>query len=218
MTRENRVKYPRTPHLPFSLGATSDDRMLVTTQQFHRKRVVVTEKMDGENTTLYRDGFHARSLDSGRHESRDWLGAFWASIGHEIPEGWRVCGENVYARHSIAYDSLPSYFLGFSIWDETNTALDWDSTLDWFTLLGITPVPTLFRGIYDEGTLRGLWDYLQKRGDLFGKTAEGYVVRLESRIPYGEFGNSMAKFVRENHVQSEQHWRHLAVVPNKLSD
>lgn len=41
--------------------------------EFLKGPVVITEKMDGENTTLYRDGLHARSLDSRHHPSRNWV-------------------------------------------------------------------------------------------------------------------------------------------------
>lgn len=54
--------------------------------------------------------------------SRDWIKALHGQIAHEIPEGWRLCGENLYARHSIAYDALPSYFTLFSIWDAVRGA------------------------------------------------------------------------------------------------
>jgi hypothetical protein len=68
-----RIKYPRTLHLPWSPGVSSDDRVLHDLSCFTNKEVVVTTKMDGENTTLYADVFHARSIDGRHHSSRDWL-------------------------------------------------------------------------------------------------------------------------------------------------
>ena len=47
---------------------------------------------------------------------------------------------------------------------------------------------------------------------------EGYVIRLKDSFHYDEFGTSVAKFVRANHVQTDQHWRHSAIVPNILKD
>ena len=50
----NRAKYPRTPHLPWSSGRTKDDIALDSVQHLEQwKDVVVTEKLDGENTTEY---------------------------------------------------------------------------------------------------------------------------------------------------------------------
>jgi hypothetical protein len=71
------TKYPRTFHLPWSLGATSDDKVVPSVSHFEGRQVVVTEKMDGENTTLYRDHIHARSLDSKGGEDRAWVKQFW---------------------------------------------------------------------------------------------------------------------------------------------
>jgi hypothetical protein len=137
------------------------------------REVVITEKMDGENTTMYTDHLHARSLDSRHHPSRDWVKMFWGSINYLIPNGWRICGENVYARHSIAYDDLETYFYGFSIWDENNVALSWDDTLYYFEeMFNIRPVPTLFRGTFTEEAVLKVIDSL----DPF--TQEGFVIRV----------------------------------------
>lgn len=44
-----KYKYPRTRHLPSSPGATSDDKFISDFSGFKGKKVVITEKMDGEN-------------------------------------------------------------------------------------------------------------------------------------------------------------------------
>ena len=108
-------KYPRTPHLPWSQGASADDSLLKDSKLFEGQEVVITEKMDGENTTMYPDHIHARSIDSRHHPSRTWVKSLHGSIAHLIPQGWRLCGENLYAQHSIAYEGLKSYFYLFSV-------------------------------------------------------------------------------------------------------
>jgi predicted kinase len=174
------------------------------------REVVVTEKLDGENTTLYRDGLHARSLDSAHHPSRTWVKALQGRIGPRIPAGWRVCGENVHARHSLAYDDLDSWFYGFSVWDGAGRCLDWDRTVRFLRRLGV-PVPrVLWRGRYDERALRALtarWDTAHR---------EGYVVRTVEGFDGGRFAERVAKWVRPGHVQTGTHWMHAAVVPNGL--
>jgi len=206
-----RVKYPRTPHLPGSPGGTNDDKVLRSTDHLVGREMVATLKMDGENSNLYRTGFHAKSIDGRHHPSRDWLARFQAGIAHDIPDGWRICGENMYARHSIAYDALPSYFLGYSVWDETNTALAWDDTVEFFELLGITPVTVLARGPFDARMPRDLVAQLNTERD------EGFVLRLAGRFHYDDFGRSVAKWVRAGHVQTDEHWMHAAIVPNLLA-
>lgn len=207
-----RHKYPRTFHVPFSLGATNDDKVLPSLNHFADKEIVVTLKMDGENSSLYTlgEGFHARSVDSRHHSSRDWLAKFHAQVGPNIPEGWRVCGENLYAKHSLGYEDLPSYFLGFSIWNDANVALSWDDTLEMFELLEIKPVPTLYRGVFDEKVLKRLASEMDTTKN------EGFVIRVAAPFEYAEFGNSVAKWVRAGHVQTGDHWMHAKIVPNKL--
>ena len=194
------VKYPRTFHLPWSEGMNDDDRMMDSTESFVGKRVIAAEKMDGENTTLYQDYIHARSLDGNSHISRDWVKQFWSTIRMDIPENWRVCGENLYAKHSIGYDSLPTYFMGFSIWLPDNTCLSWDETQEYFELLGITSVPVLYDGIYDEKAIKALWD-----NKSWG-TQEGYVLRVADAFHAREFKTKIGKFVRAKHVQTAKHW------------
>lgn len=206
----NLCKYPRSHHLAWSPGLTEDDRVIPHTKDLDGHRVIVTEKMDGENTSLYRDTMHARSVDSRHHVSRDWVKQFHAGIAQDIPEGWRICGENVFAQHSIAYDSLPTYFLGFSVWNQRNMCLSWDETQEWFQLLGVTSVPVLYDGVYDEDIIRNLAKKLD-----FTKN-EGYVVRRADSFSYSQFRTHLAKFVRPSHVQTNRHWSSQAVIKNKL--
>lgn len=166
--------------------------------------------MDGENATLYNDGFHAKSIDSPHHPSRDWLARYHAEMGYNIPEGWRVCGENLYARHSLFYKDLPTYFMGFSVWNERNRALSWDDTVEMLELLDIHCVKVVYRGIFDEAVLRRLAAELNLAVD------EGLVMRVAEEFAYEDFGKCVAKWVRADHVQTEDHWMHQAVVANKL--
>lgn len=205
------VKYPRTNHLPWSPGFHDDDRIIHDLSAFEGRRVIITEKADGENSSLYKDHVHARSIDSRGGEDRAWLKQFWANISYEIPEGWRICGENMWAEHSIHYSNLPSYFLGFSIWNELNECLSWDETLDWFQLLNITPVNVLYDGVWDEKRVRSIDSKL----DL--QKSEGYVVRLAEKFSYRQFKSCVAKWVRRGHVNTTRHWRQgRQFTPNEL--
>ncbi len=203
-----RVPYPRTPHLPWSPGASSDDVRVGDPSGLRGVEVVVTEKLDGENTTLYRDGTHARSLDSAHHPSRAWVKALQGRIGAAIPPGWRVCGENVFARHSIPYEDLEGWFYGFSVWNDRDRCLGWDDTVRFLRRLGV-PVPrVLWRGVFDERALRALRLDLERQ--------EGYVVRTVEGFAREEFGRRVAKWVRPGHVRTDTHWMRAAVVANGL--
>lgn len=204
-------KYPRTPHLPWSPGHSGDDIFTIGLHsQFAGREVVITEKMDGENTTMYRDNIHARSLDSRHHDSRAWVKNLHHTIAHLIPERWRVCGENLYARHALQYDDLPSYFMTFAIFDEHDVALSIDDTLEWCELLGLEHVPILYRGPWDEALVRAI--------EVDTECSEGYVVRLADAFDFEDFDRSVAKWVRSNHVDaSNTHWMYAEIRPNGLT-
>jgi len=202
-------KYGRTFHLPISLGATSDDKVMSSLDGLKVDDLVITEKMDGENTTIHREGTHARSPDSRYHPSRDWLKAFSAGISPQLADNERIVGENLYAKHSIGYEALPSYFMGFS-WIIGNEIQPWDATLIRFEELGITPVEVLYRGQFTDRLFQGLADQL----DL--EKQEGFVARDAAGFSETEMPNRMGKYVRANHVQSETHWMRSELVPNRL--
>lgn len=209
--KDNVVKYFRTFHLPWSESVADDD--IVRTSPFNDgDEVVVTIKMDGENFTGYPSGnTHARSINSGPHSSRDYVKAYWRSVAYNLPEGWRVCGENLYAKHSIHYSNLKSYLYVFSIWNEHNECLSWDDTIEWVNLLGLEMVDVIYRGPYNE-------DAIKKAFLPFKEEHEGYVVRSARSFKYDDAPSNIAKYVRKNHVQTTEHWMFQEVVPNGLGN
>lgn len=202
-------KYPRTPHLPWSKSRTADDIDLKNVQQlFHNKNVIVTEKMDGENTTLYPDHYHARSIDSKYHPSRSYVKQLHGHIQHLIPEGYRICGENMFAKHSILYNNLESYFYVFAIFDDNNICLSFEDTKKMCDELGLVMVPILYDGLFDINKIKAI--------NINSDISEGYVMRNKESFSYESFANNVAKFVRKNHVQTDDHWLNQQITPNKL--
>lgn len=208
-------KYPRSPHLPFSPGATSDDVYLNDTSHFIGKEIVITEKYDGESTGIYKDGIHARSLDSRHHPSRSYVNKIYGRLKNELPANMRLAGENCYAVHSIKYNSLPDWFLLFGIYIEVDgiiNCISWDETIVWASLLDLKTVSVLYRGVWNEDVVRGCYTGVSTYNGL----QEGYVVRLADKFPIDEFGISLAKYVRENHIQTDEHWMSKAIEVNGL--
>lgn len=196
-----RIKHSRTYHLPWSLGISCDDKVLKSLTQFKGRQVVITEKRDGECTSLYQDGMaHARSIDGTRHPWQDVVKSLWRERCFDLPEGWRVVGENLYATHSIRYFNLIDWFEVFAIFDQTNTALSWEATCEWCDLLGLITVPVIWKGIWDEYHIKSLHRSL----DL--EKQEGYVVRVADCIPFKEWESLVGKWVRPRHVQTTKHW------------
>lgn len=206
------IKYPKTLHFSWSENLQNDDRMLEDDDVFVGKTVVVTEKLDGENTGMTSEVCHARSLDSRDHASRHWVKGLHGQIRSEIPYGWKIFGENVFAKHSIFYTELDSYFYVFSVWTEENRCLSWSDTEDFAEMLGLRVVPVLYCGPWNEEAIKSCWTGVSK----FGSEQEGYVVRNFESFHYDDFERNVAKFVRKNHIQTSDHWMTQAIQPNLL--
>lgn len=192
-------KYPRTFHLPSSLTKYKDDKTLHSVKEIEGFDVVVTEKMDGENTTMTRDKIHARSVDAISHDSQSYVRSLWSKIRWDIPEGMRITGENLYALHSVEYTDLSSYFMVFGVWDG-QTCLSWDETQLWIELLGLQSVPVLYRGNDFKAALSA-WNIDEN-------ISEGFVVRRSDSIELREWSRKAGKHVRANHIRTLDHgWR-----------
>lgn len=208
------TKYPKTFHLPWSPGKSNDDKVQHDLSAFIGKRVVITEKMDGENTTIYPSGIcHARSIDSCNHPSRHWVTAFSIKTADKMPDdlkhiGFRLCGENLYAKHSIHYQDLESYFLLFNVW-EKQLCFNWDETIEIARQLDISTVPVLYDGIFDELLIKALPNTLRNN-------QEGFVMRLADEIDLIDWGKSVVKWVRPNHIQTNVHWFNQEIIKNNL--
>lgn len=203
------IKYPKTMHFDFSDSLQNDDRRLETLKDFEGKTVVVTEKLDGENATIYNDYYHPRSAIDDGHESRNWLKGFIPNFQYLIPNGFRVCGENMYAEHSIRYDELDSFFYAFSIWDDKNRCIDVNDFWNRCDDLGIKYVPVLYNGIFDYNKIKEIYNSLD-----FEKS-EGIVCRVANTFHYDDFQTHVAKAVRPKHVATDEHWK-KTWKPNKL--
>lgn len=195
---KNLVKFPRTSHLPWSEGCTSDDKIIPNLDDLLNQNVVITEKLDGENCTWTRDEIYARSTSSNGGILRERVKALWSGVRYMIPDGVRICGENMQWEHSIRYENLESPFYIFSVFND-DCCLSWDDVWfysDWFQ---IPTVPVIYEGIFNNNTIDML-----KSLDLTGK--EGYVIRKRESFKYEDYATSVAKFVRKDHVQTDIHW------------
>lgn len=174
-------------------------------------------------TSVYHDHTHARSLDSVYHPSRAWLKNFVSRFQWEIPANMRICGENVYAFHSIFYADLTSYFQVFSIWID-NTCLNWDETLEYCALWNLETVPVIYRGIWNEKLIKDIWEEKKNSYETYSDSSmsekvvsEGYVVRLADSFEYDNFSNCLAKYVRANHIQTDEYWMFKKMHRNLLN-
>src|SRR6185436_12117703 len=214
------VKYNRTFHLPWSKGATNDDKISTNIFKLIGVPIIITEKMDGSNTSLEKEGCFARTHSgSPSHPSFDGLKSLHASLSWKIPNGIQLFGEWCFAVHSIKYEKLPNYFLLFNVRDlVTMKWLSWDEVQLWAEEIGVFTVPVLFAGIVSsEKELKEIIELLMIEPSIYGDIREGVVVRVQDSFDDKDFSSNVMKFVRANHVQTTEHWKNQAIVKNQLS-
>jgi hypothetical protein len=157
------------------------------------------------NCNIYSDGsWHARSIETPYHPTREWAGRVAGEVGYKLPDGWKICAENLYGTHSIKYTDLRSYVQVYGIVNDKNRFLSWDETVMWCELLDLQHTQVLWEGTFDRSLISG-WDE-QDVCDMAGRTAEGYVMRVRESFPAEHFEFNVGKWVRAGHVQTDEHW------------
>ncbi|HEX4608696.1 MAG TPA: RNA ligase family protein [Urbifossiella sp.] len=237
-SRDDFVKYPRTPHL-FGSRGTADDKRLSARESaafLADPSLVAEEKLDGTNVGLHFTAAgrlvlqcRGHEITAGMHPQYD-LFKQWATGTRPVLEAmlgdrFILFGEWLYARHSVYYRALPHYFFEFDIYDKQEAAfLDLERRLAMLAGTGVHTVPVLHRGAAAEAELRALVG--PSRFDsafenpLTGRTddiMEGLYLRTEA----GGRVTGRAKLVRPEFVErvkQSEHWQHQAMVPNRLAD
>lgn len=175
------VKYPRTYHLPWSHPSKGDRTLAKIPDVWYNEDVVVTDKIDGQNITMYSDYIHSRAIVGANIDS--WTKNMWSQMAHNIPEGWRVCGDSVAVPHTIDYER--DFWL-HSVWDG-EWALSWPETVEWAKLLDLTPVPVVYQGSYEQ--------FERFRFQTEATVDEGYVIRPLGSFRFKDFRKVVGKWV-----------------------
>ncbi len=201
-------KYNRTYHLPWSPGTTSDDKISNDISSLIGNEIVITEKLDGENTGMTNDGVYARS--HATFTTSDWSREVRQlhniKVRGNLSQNEFIFGENMEGIHSIEYSNLKSYFYIFGVRDN-NIWVPWKSVEEYSYLLDIPTVPVLFKGIINsEKELKELVEKLVSETSELGGEREGIVVRSAGMFHNDDFAENVSKWVRANHVQTDEHW------------
>jgi hypothetical protein len=216
-------KYNRTPHLPWSPGKSSDDKTILSVEALLNTPIIITEKMDGGNCSLEREGLFARSHSGPpTHPSFDLIKSMHAALKYSLPKGYQFFGEVMTAKHSIYYDKLPGYFLLFGIRDlffhDRPQWLSWEKVAMWAEELKLPYVPVLWQGsVSSSKELEDLTTKIAKEPSLLGEAREGVVLRIADGFEDERFGECVAKWVRAGHVATDEHWSHQEFVKNGLA-
>ena len=237
-TRDDFVKYPRTPHLSGSKG-TDDDKHLGPKESrgfIADPSLIVEEKLDGTNVGVHftRSGrmvlqCRGHEITEGMHPQYD-LFKQWTAVKRPVLEAmlssqFILYGEWLYAKHSVHYRRLPHYFFEFDIFDkDAGLFLSLERRLAMLRSTGLTTVPVLHRGRASLEQLRSVIGpsafESSFENPVTGRTdnlMEGLYCRTEAEGSV----SGRAKMVRSafvEKVKQSEHWQHQALVPNELAE
>jgi hypothetical protein len=218
-----RFKYPRTPHLPWSAGVTRDDRVIASLDELNSRELIVTEKLDGSNICFTKEVVFSRG-GNATHASFDWLKGWHAGIRNLLIKDVYYYAEYCYAVHSITYLGLDHYVNLFAVRSEYDSGMGdvwwpWEDIVRYSATLDIPTVPVI--GAYRANSIEQLKkdsEFITKEQSFYKGPREGFVVRYPGYIRIDQFDTHVAKWVREGHVQTDDHWMHQAIVKQSLRD
>ena len=219
-------KFPHTPHLLWlGTGTPRDDKVMPPDEvtEFLNGELIIEEKVDGANMglSLGPDG-RLRAQSRGNYLAPGRSHAQWnplwpllaerrEKLEEHLRDGLTFFGEWCYARHTVPYDSLPDWFLGFDVF-EIATGRFWpvDRRNALLAACGLHGIPEVKRG---KVTLKEI-------PSLFRTSAVGHVPMegLYFRREKEGWLQARAKIVSDAFKQQiEEHWTRRSVTPNQLA-
>jgi ATP-dependent RNA circularization protein (DNA/RNA ligase family) len=217
-------KFPSTPHLAvLGNNIVRDDKVMTENEriEFLQHKLVVEEKVDGANLGIsFNSSGDLRVQNRGAYIQPPYYGQWkkvpeWLTTKTDrffdlLKDQYILFGEWCYAQHSIAYDRLPDWLLGFDIFDKKNDKfLSCMRRDEMFRALGISGVPLLNIGTFSFDELRGLL-LTSHLGD---RPAEGLYLRFDA----GDWLGQRAKLVRPEFIQTiAEHWSRKPIKSNRV--
>jgi ATP-dependent RNA circularization protein (DNA/RNA ligase family) len=217
-------KYPSTPHLALLEDrSVRGDKIMseIERNEFLQHELVIEEKVDGANLGISFDsdgniraqnrGNYLRLPGSGQWKRlAGWLTPRTENLFDIISDRYILFGEWCYAQHSVKYDRLPDWFLGFDLYDkQTGNFLALHRRDKLLREIQIEQVPFLARSRFTLVEIK----LLLARSKLGNQPAEGICIRYES----GDWLVKRAKLVRPSFLQEmDQHWSRAGIKKNRL--
>ena len=218
-------KYPHTPHLLW-LGSRPcrDDKVLSPDEAgaFLDGVITVEEKVDGSNI-----GFSLGESGALRVQSRGnflsqrshpqfqplwpWTDTRRFTLIEALRPGLMLFGEWCFALHSVPYQRLPDWFLGFDVYDLSRSRF-WsaDRRDPWLADLGLATIPRLARGRFSMDQLLTLIGA--------SRLSEGPMEGIYLRRDRGDGLEQRAKIVRAEFVEGiDRHWSEQYLEKNALA-
>ncbi len=237
VSRNDFVKYPRTPHL-FGSRGTSDDKHLGERESLAflaDESLIVEEKIDGTNVGIHFAGgelmlqCRGHQITEGMHPQYDlfkqWTIVKRGVLEEVLRDRFIMYGEWMYARHSIHYLELPHFFFEFDIFDKAAALfLTLEQRTEMLDGSGIETVPIVHRGKQKKSELELLIGVSAFGASFDNPLTGGTDDRMEGLYFRSEDETQVtgrAKFVRPEFIEKikqSTHWQQQKMVPNELVD
>ena len=180
------------------------------------------KKIDGANLGIYFNKNGNIQLQNRGERLKEPFSGQWKKLQSWLNDkidilfdllgGERVLfGEWCYAKHSVAYDALPDWFLAFDIFEKSDQRF-WSVSRRNALLQQtcISYVPKLGRGLFKFFDL----EKLLAQSCFSEQPAEGLYLRYDVK----DWSVDRAKLVRPEFFQAiEEHWSRSRIQPNQLS-
>ncbi len=218
-------RFPHTPHLLW-LGSKPprEDKVLAQNEvrSFLSSDVIIEEKVDGANLGISlneegdlvaqnRGSFVEVANAGGQWKPlHRWLTERRFTLLDHLTPDLIVFGEWCYARHSIAYDRLPDWYLGFDVYERSSGRF-WSVARRNKLLeqMGMATAPLVATGRFGLNELQAM----MSSSKLTNGPAEGIYVRRDE----GDYLAERAKVVQPGFVQAiDEHWSRRAIEANGL--
>jgi len=89
----------------------------------------------------------------------------------------------------------------------------WNDVKNMSNILNVPTVPIVKEEVYKKD-----WELIQDVSNIAENVIkqghEGVVIRIKYPFHYGQFSNHIAKYVRPNHVQTDEHWSAQSIIKN----
>jgi ATP-dependent RNA circularization protein (DNA/RNA ligase family) len=218
-------KFPSTPHLAV-LGNVEirNDKVMSDSDRdaFLQHEIIIEEKVDGANLGISFDsegniraqnrGEYLQFPEIGQWEKlENWLDKRADDIFEYLTDRYILFGEWCYAQHSIYYDRLPDWFIGFDLYDRQSQRFLSTKIRDGFLkAINISSVPTTARGHFSLQDIKNKLS-TSKFSD---QPAEGLYLRFDM----GDYLIKRAKLVNPAFIQSiKDHWSTAGIKPNRIA-
>lgn len=217
------IKFPSTPYIELDKKSIRTDKILTEreVEKMLNAELCIEEKIDGANLGISFDDngnilFQNRGsylyppLDGQWKMLNGWAEKFEDRMFDVLTNRYIMFGEWCFVTHSIYYDCLPDWFIGFDVYDkDKNKFLSVEKRNRLMNQIGISIVPMLGKGSFD---LIQLKDFIGI--SKFGSNeCEGIYLRQDE----GGFLKHRAKIVRRDFQQNmDIHWSKKELKYNRL--